>query len=143
MSSQMPSEPVTGQEQREAPWAGGLTVFAAILLLVAGLWQALAGIAALVNDTVYVITAAYTYAVDLTGWGWTHLVLGILLGATGVAVLQGQTWGRVVGIVLACLSLLANFLFIPYYPIWSLLIIVLDVAVIWALAVQRRPAPVS
>jgi hypothetical protein len=138
MTRPIPSRAAPGQ--RETPWAGGLTVFAAVIMLVAGVWHALAGIAALVHDDVYVATPQYIYSFDLTGWGWAHLLLGILIAGAGVAVLQGQTWGRAVGIVLASLSLIANFLFIPYYPIWSLVIITLDVAIIWALTVYRREA---
>jgi hypothetical protein len=103
-------------------------------MVVAGVWHALAGIAALVNDTLYISTPDYLYSLDLTGWGWGHLVLGVLVAVTGAGILGGQTWARVVGLVLVVLSLIANFLFIPWYPIWSLVIIALDLAVIWALA---------
>jgi hypothetical protein len=114
--------------------AAGVVTFAGILMVVAGVWHGLAGIAALARDQVYVSTPNYVYALDLTGWGWGHLALGILVALTGAAILSGQTWGRWVGIALVVLSLVANFLFIPWYPIWSLVIIGLDVAVIWALA---------
>jgi hypothetical protein len=121
-------------------WTGGLVVFAGILMVVAGVWHALAGVAALLNDDLYIATPDYLYSLDLTGWGWGHLVLGVLVAATGAAVLMGRTWGRVVGIALVALSLVANFLFIPWYPIWSLVIIALDIAVIGALAVWRHPS---
>jgi hypothetical protein len=137
MSTQMPSQPMVS-EQRVSPWASGLTVFAAALMVVTGIWQIFAGIAALIRDEVYVATPQYIYSFDLTGWGWVHLILGILVVATGFGVIQGQTWARMVGILLVSLSLIANFLFIPYYPLWSLTIIALDVAVIWALATYRR-----
>jgi hypothetical protein len=120
-------------------WTGGLIVFAGTLMIVAGVWHALAGIAALLNDNLYIATSDYVYSLDLTGWGWGHLVLGALVAVTGGGVLMGRTWGRVVGIVLVTLSLVANFLFIPWYPIWSLVIIALDIVVIGALAVWRRP----
>ena len=117
-------------------------MFAGVMMLIVGIFQALDGIAALVNDKVYVTTPNYIYAFDLTGWGWIHLLLGILVVVVGVAILQGQTWGRwigigLVGLSLASLSMIANFLFIPYYPIWSLVIIALEVAVIAALATHR------
>ena len=137
MSTQISSEPMRSVGRREEAWVSGLIVFAGALMIVAGTYHALAGIAALARDTVYVSTPGYVYSFDLTGWGWVHLLLGVLVAVAGVAVLRGQPWGRVVGIVLAALSLVANFLFVPYYPIWSLLIIALDVAVIWALAVYR------
>ena len=138
MTTRTPSESITSSGVKESPWANGLTVFAAVIMVIAGFWQALAGIAALVHDNVYVTTPQYIYSLDLTGWGWIHLLLGILVVCAGVAVFVGQMWARVVGILLAGLSLIANFLFIPHYPIWSLTIIALDVAVIWALATYRR-----
>ena len=106
-------------------------------MMVAGVWHALAGVGALVNDEVYVATPGYIYSFDLTGWGWIHILLGIVVAAAGFVVLLGMMWARVVGIVLASVSLIANFMFIPHYPLWSLLIIGLDVAVIWALATYR------
>jgi hypothetical protein len=112
-------------------------VFAAAVMAVVGAWHVFAGIAALVNDGAYRDTPRYLYAFDLAGWGWTLVVLGIVIAAAGVAVLMGYTWARVVGIVVASVSLIANFLFLPHHPVWSLLIIALDVAVIWALATYR------
>jgi hypothetical protein len=141
MSTQVPPGQQTNRAQHEAPresaWVGGLTMVAAVMMLIIGILQALDGIAALVNDKVYVTTPNYIYAFDLTGWGWIHLLLGVLVAVVGVAIMQGQTWGRWVGIGLVGLSLIANFLFIPYYPIWSLVIIALEVAVIAALATHR------
>ena len=120
------------------PWATGFAMFAAVLMMVAGVWSVLAGIAAILNDQVYVTTPQYVYSFDITSWGWIHLILGVVLALAGVGVLQGTTWARVVGIAVASLSLLANFAFIPYYPVWSILIIALDVIVIWAIATYRR-----
>jgi hypothetical protein len=125
-------------DDRSITWASGLVMFAGIMMVIGGIWHALAGIAALVNDKVYISTPNYVYSLDLTGWGWVHLVLGALVAVTGVAVLARMAWGRVVGMILVTLSLVANFLFIPWYPIWSLVIIALDVAVIWALAAWPR-----
>jgi hypothetical protein len=127
-------------ERTDSPWAAGLIVFAGVLMIIGGIWHALAGIAALLNDDLYIATPNYVYAFDLTGWGWGHLVLGVLVAAAGGAVLKGLTWGRVVGIVVVILSLVANFLFIPWYPIWSLVIIALDIAVIGALIAWPRQA---
>jgi hypothetical protein len=138
MSTDSPLRSATDWDQRESPWASGLTVFAGSMMMVVGVWQALAGIAALVNDDLYVATPNYIYAFDLTGWGWIHLLLGLLVAGAGFGVLRGQMWARIIGIVAASLSLIANFLFIPHYPIWSLLIIALDVAVIWALVTHSR-----
>jgi hypothetical protein len=121
-------------------WSTGFAMFAGAVLIVTGICQALTGIAALFRDEVFVTTPNYIYAFDVTAWGWVHLILGAAVALTGLGVIQGQTWARIVGIMLASLSIIANFLFIPHYPIWSLLIIALDVAVIWALATYRREA---
>ena len=128
------------RRQRESPWAGGLTVFAAALLVVDGVWHVFAGIAALVHDEVYVSTPEYLYSFDLTGWGWIQLLLGVLAGVAGFGILKGQTWARVVGIGFALLSMAIQFLIIPLYPVWSLLMIALDIAIIFALATYRRDA---
>lgn len=133
----------TGQSSERAvsgaaPWVLGLTMFAGTIMIVGGVFQALAGLAALFQNQIYVIGQAYIYSFDVTTWGWIHLILGILVAVAGGAVLTGQTWGRVVGIALAVVSMISNFLFIPYYPLWSLLIIALDVFVIWALCSYNR-----
>jgi hypothetical protein len=114
-------------------WSTGFAMFAGAVLIVTGICQALTGIAALFHDEVFVTTPNYIYAFDVTAWGWVHLILGAAVALTGLGVIQGQTWARIVGIMLASLSIIANFLFIPHYPIWSLVIIALDIAVIWAL----------
>jgi hypothetical protein len=126
-----------GSRGREEPsgWAVGFTVFAAVMMMLIGAFQALAGLIAIFENEFYVATRNYLYEFDVTTWGWIHLILGVIVALAGFGLLSGATWARVVGITLASLSAIANFLFIPYYPFWSLLIIVLDVFVIWALAV--------
>ena len=123
-----------------APWRTGLVVFAGTIMIVGGIFQALAGLVALFRNQVYVVGLDYVYSFDVTTWGWLHLIVGIVVALAGAALLSGQTWGRVVGIALAVVSMLGNFMFIPYYPIWSLLIIALDVFVIWALCTSPREA---
>lgn len=139
------SQPSTSQSQGAAytpaavpnPWATGLALFAGVMMIVAGAYQVFGGIAALIHDEVFVTTPDYVYSMDLTSWGWIHLALGILLVVVGAGVISGQKWARFTGIGLVALSMIANFLFVPYYPVWSLLIIALEVAVIWALAVYE------
>jgi hypothetical protein len=120
-----------------SPWATGLALFAGVMMVIAGVYQVFGGIAALLHDTVYVTTPGYVYSMDLTGWGWIHVVLGALLVVVGAGIVSGRKWARFVGIGLVALSMIANFLFVPYYPVWTLLIIALEVAVIWALAVYE------
>jgi hypothetical protein len=116
-------------------WAFGLAAFAGAVMLMVGIFQAFSGLAAIFNDEFFVVGPNYTYDVDVTAWGWIHLILGVVVAFAGIAVYSGATWARSVGIVLAILSAVANFLYIPYYPVWAVLIIALDIAVIWALAV--------
>jgi hypothetical protein len=125
---------------RPAGWVVGLSLFAGIMMIVAGLFNAVEGLVALFRNEVYVATLRYVFAFDLTTWGWIQLILGVVVAAAGYGVVSGRIWGRVVGIAIALLSMLVNFLFIPYYPVWSLLIIALNVFVIWALCVFNRDA---
>jgi hypothetical protein len=103
-----------------------------------GLFQVIMGLVGISTDEFYVATRSYLFQFDTTTWGWIHLVVGVVVGLAGLALLTGRIWARVVGIILAMLSAIANFLFIPYFPVWSLLIIALDVFVIWVLAVHGR-----
>ena len=115
----------------------GIRTFAGVLMLLIGGYHAMAGIAALVEDEIFLETPSYTYALDVTTWGWVHIGLGVLVALAGAAVLRDRLWGRLVGILLAGLSLFANFLFLLYYPLWAALIIAFDVVIIWALAAYR------
>jgi hypothetical protein len=111
---------------------------AVILMLLAGMFQVLVGLLAIFENEIYVQTRNYLFKFDVTTWGWIHLVVGVVVGLAALGLLRGRTWARVVGIILAVLSAIANFLFIPYYPFWSLLIIAVDVFIIWALVVHGR-----
>jgi len=119
-------------------WAVGFILFAGIMMVMSGAFQAFTGLVALFENEFYVATRNYLFQFDATTWGWIHLLGGVLVLLAGFAVMAGRTWGRVVGITLAVLSALANFAFIPYYPFWSLTVIALDIFVIWALAAHGR-----
>ena len=118
--------------------AVGFILFAAIMMIMVGVFQAIQGLVGIFENEFYVPTRNYIFQLDATSWGWTHLLLGLLVAFAGYGLLSGKTWARTVAIFLAVLSAIANFLFIPYYPFWSLLIITLDVAVIWALTAHSR-----
>jgi len=119
-------------------WAG-MVVFAGVLLLLLGGFQVIEGIVALVRDEYYVTTrSGLVLTLDYTAWGWTHLLLGVLAALTGVGILLGQMWARVVGIIIAVLSALANLMFLPAYPIWGAIVIATDVLVIYALSMHGR-----
>jgi hypothetical protein len=111
---------------------GGLT-FAATMMLMIGLFQIIAGLSALLDDQFFVTTPNYVFDLDVTAWGWVHLIIGVLLVVAGWGLYSGSTWAGATALVLAVISAVANFFFVPYYPLWSLLVIALDVWVIWAL----------
>ncbi|HLV57983.1 MAG TPA: hypothetical protein VKY81_03775 [Natronosporangium sp.] len=117
-----------------AGWAVGGSILAAWLMIVLGLWSALVGIAAIAEDEVFLTTPGYTYAVDLTAWGWIHLVLGVVALAAGLALFSGAAWARAVGIILAVLVAVDYFLFLPLHPLWSVVVIALSVFIVWSLA---------
>jgi hypothetical protein len=97
------------------------------------------GVAAIRDDELFVTAPDGVYRLDLTAWGWLHLVLGALVVLSGAWVLKGARWARMVAIGLAVLSMIANFLFLPYNVLWSALIIALDVVVVRALVSYREP----
>lgn len=125
---------MTARSDTARVWALGGLIFAASIMVMLGIWQVIVGIAALVEDEFFVVAPNYTYEIDTTAWGWIHLILGAIVAITGFFLFTGAAWARVVGIVLAVLSAVANFFFLPYYPIWAIVIIAVDVFVIWALA---------
>lgn len=114
--------------------AAGTTIAAAALLLIAGVVSLVQGISAVAADELFVVGVEYTYAFDVTTWGWIHIVVGILVIVAAFGLFAGAAWARMAGIALAGLSILANFLWLPYYPVWAIVVIALDVVVIWAIA---------
>jgi uncharacterized YccA/Bax inhibitor family protein len=113
-------------------------LFAAIMMIVLGIFGIFEGLAAIVKSGFYHVPPNYYISINARGWGWIHLIIGSIVVLAGFALFQGSAWARVVGIIMASLSAIANFLFIPFYPIWSLLIIAIDVVVIWALVAHGR-----
>jgi hypothetical protein len=112
-------------------------VFAGVLLFVDGVLAVLNGVVGIAKDNVYTRIGDYTYKFSLTAWGWIHLVIGVLLILTGIGILKGAPWARWVGVVMAGLSVIANFMWLPYQPIWAIIAIALGVFVIWALLTDR------
>lgn len=132
----------TTDTQSGSPWAHGIAVFAGVIMIVGGAFQAFEGLAAIVHDKQLVVLPNYIYAFDLTVWGWLHLLIGLAVLAVGIFLIRGQTWARVVGMILVGISAVLNFVWLPYSPWWALLIIGIDILVIWALAnYHRQPAP--
>jgi hypothetical protein len=134
---------MTVQAERARPvsmWAAGFVVFAGSIMLIVGVFHAIQGLVAIFNDDFYVVARNYTFDLDTTAYGWLHLILGVLVAFAGWGVFTGAAWARAVGMILAILSAIVNFFFIPYYPVWAITIIALDIAIIWALTVWDRGA---
>jgi hypothetical protein len=125
------------QSQTSASWARGISVFAGVMMIVGGGFQSLQALAAIVNDTYLVVLPNYIYSFDLTAWGWIHLLVGLGLIVIGICVLMAQSWAYIAGIVVASLAALINFVWLPYSPLWAILVISLDVLIIWALGSSR------
>jgi hypothetical protein len=122
----------------ESGWTVGFAFFAGAIMILIGIFHSLQGIAAIAEDEFFVVGREYVYDIDVTAWGWIHLIGGIIIVAAGIGVYSGAAWARIVGILLAGLSAIGNFFFIPYYPVWAVLIIALDIAVILALTAFTR-----
>ena len=118
--------------------AVGSIVFAGVAMMMIGTFHAFQGLVALFNDDFFVVGQKLMFEFDLTTRGWIHLIVGIVGAVSGFFVFNGKVWARAVGIAVAAVSALLNFMWLPYYPIWSLVIIALDVLVIWALSVHGR-----
>ena len=114
--------------------AVGFILFAAIMMIMVGVFQALQGLIGIFENEFYVATRNYLFQFDATTWGWIHLLVGLIVAFAGWGLLSGRTWARTVAIILAVISAITNFLFVPYYPFWALLLITLDIFVIWAVA---------
>ncbi|AZM57775.1 hypothetical protein DMA15_19250 [Streptomyces sp. WAC 01529] len=118
-------------------WTTGGTLFAGVLMLVNGLLGIFAGIAGIAKDDVYARIGDYVYKFSLTTWGWIHLVLGIVIAVTGWGILKGASWAKATGVALAALGIVAQFLWLPYTPVWAFISIAIGVFVIWALCTDR------
>ncbi|GGZ00199.1 hypothetical protein GCM10010300_50260 [Streptomyces olivaceoviridis] len=136
----MPAAHTASTQTAKQQWATGLTAFAAVMLVLAGLLDIFRGIMAIAHDDVFLATRSYVFRFDLTGWGWIHLILGAVALLVGFGLFGGALWARVGGVVIASLVIIANFLSLPYYPVWSIVLMAFSGFVIWALCVGRQGA---
>ena len=115
--------------EQPSAWAAGYAAFAGVVLILIGFFQAVAGIVAIVDDQFYVVGQEYVFQFDVTTWGWIHLIIGIIVLLAGFGVFTGNVLARTVGVIVAGISALVAFAWLPWYPIWAVVIIALDVAV--------------
>ncbi|MET7378704.1 hypothetical protein ABZT08_07715 [Streptomyces sp. NPDC005526] len=124
-------------ESAKQQWAGGLMMFGAVMLMIGGVLDIFRGIMGIAQNNVFVTTPNYVFQFNLSGWGWVHLILGAVAVVVSLGLFQGAMWARVGGVVIASLIIIANFLSLPYYPVWSIVAIAISGFVIWALCVVR------
>ncbi|MBB5911219.1 urea transporter [Nocardia transvalensis] len=126
-------------------FAAGITMFAAVILLLGSILSILQGISAVADDQVFLAVPEYSYQMNLTTWGWVHIVLGIIGVLVAFGLMVAASWARVFAIAVAALSIIAAFLSLPYAPWWSVVTIILDLVVVWAISTWRPyadpPAP--
>jgi hypothetical protein len=132
--------PPRSAEPPPSGWAIAGVTFAASVLGLVGIFQIISGLAAIIDDEFFVVTQNYTFDIDVSAWGWIHLIVGLLAVGTCVGLIAAKTWAGVAAIVFAILSAVVNFFFIPYYPVWSIVVIALAVWVIWSLT---RPGAID
>jgi hypothetical protein len=120
-------------------WVGWVA-FGAAMMMMLGIFNAINGLAAIFSDDIFVTGEQGALVLDLTAWGWIHLLLGLAVAGTGLALMTGATWARIVGATLVMINMVTQLAFLPAYPFWSILIITLDVLVLWAIIVHGEEA---
>jgi hypothetical protein len=120
-------------EPRVSGWAAAGIGFAATMAILVGSFQVLQGLVAIFNDEFYVVARNYTFDLDVTAWGWIHLITGAVMIVLGFGLYARALWAGVPTIIMAALSAVSNFFFVPYYPIWAVLLIGINVWIIWSL----------
>ncbi len=126
------------QNNNEVTGWTGWVFFAGFMMIIMGFLQTISGLTALLNSDWLLATPERLLFLNFTAWGWAHLLLGIVVLIAGFYVMHGSTWARIVAIILAALSLIANLAYVNTYPIWSIAIMIIDVLVIYALIVHGK-----
>ena len=124
--------------ENRSTWAVGYTYFAAIMMVFLGAFHALAGLTGIIRDEALVVTKDYIVQLDSTQWGWIHLIVGLIVLFAGFSLLSGAIWARTVGVIMAIISGIVAFVWIPVYPVWGILLVVIAVGVVWALTAHGR-----
>jgi hypothetical protein len=119
-------------------WAVGWTGFAGVMLIIIGVMDIIQGIVGLANDTFYVLGDEYVFEFSITTWAWIHIIVGVILLLAGIGLFSGNVLARIVGVIVASLAMIVNFAWLPYYPIWSIVMIAISIAIIWALTAHGR-----
>jgi hypothetical protein len=125
--------------QQRSGWVGW-AVFGGIVAIIAGAFDALLGLTAVLLPAEQYVFAGEEAVIllDAAGWGWWHLIIGTVIVLVGVFVLRGAKWARVTLVVLVALNAISQLGLLSVQPFWSIIVIALDVLVIYALTVHGR-----
>jgi hypothetical protein len=124
-------------ESDYSSWAVGWAGFAGVMLIMIGIFDSIQGLVALFNDQFYIVTQEWVFEFDIS-WGWIQLILGVILIASGIGIFSGNVAARTLGVIVAGLAATVNFAWLPYYPVWSIIVIAICIAIIWALTAHGR-----
>jgi hypothetical protein len=114
-------------------WTAGFILFAAFMMMVLGVFHALVGLTGVLDDDFYVVREGYDLKIGVTAWGWIHMIGGVVIVVAGwYLLLTGHLWARLTAILVVSVSMIWNFYSIPYYPVWSIVMIALDIGILWA-----------
>jgi len=126
------------QQISESDAGAGWVMFAGIILITVGIFQAFAGLVGILEDQFYAVTPDYVVQFDATTWGWIHMIVGLIVVAAGFGIFSGNVLARTVGVFAALGSMISVFFWLPWYPVWGVIVIAMDIAIIWALTVHGR-----
>jgi hypothetical protein len=127
-----------GMSEQQSEAGAGWVMFAGIILITVGVFQAFAGLVGILEDEILVVTPDYLVQLDATTWGWVHMIIGLIVLAAGFGIFAGNVLARTVGVFVAIGSMISMFFWLPWYPVWAIIIIALDITIIWALTVHGR-----
>ena len=125
-------------DRSDSGMAVGLIYFAAVMMIMIGIFHAMNGFMAIVHKLFFHTPPNYVFAFNVSTWGWVHLIVGIAILLAGFGVLSGSVVARTIGVILALISAIAGFAFIPFYPVMAIVFIAVDILVIWALTLHGR-----
>ena len=122
----------TSSRKSDSGWAA----FAGVIMFLVGSLDALWGLGGILNDNVVVLGGHGAIVADITTWGWVHLILGILVAATGLGLLMGNEAARWLGILFVSVNAISQIVWFPAAPLWAFLLIILDVIILYQLTAR-------